>query len=271
MSMTNGVSFFDKSLCLFKDGAIATASTNPAAENLVLGSSKYYRWESAGSDDTTTETLVIIFPEAVSISRIFILGHNLKDFEITSTDGAFLNVASLDATGATGIEEAVFSRETAYYEFTPLETDNLTLTMRKTQVADEEKHVTQIIATNEIGTLRGFPNITDVGLNRNLVSDKTITGKYVIEKGHEVADFSMALNSYPHQEDLDILDGLHDRENPFLVWLCGGKPDNFRLKQRGWRLGDLYQMQVSGSSNNGYEKNVYKLGAKARYSFREVA
>lgn len=271
MSMTNGVSFFDKSLCLFKDGAIATASTNPAAENLVLGQDKYYRWESSGSDDSQTETITITFPNAVEISRLFVLGHNLKNFSITTADGSFLNVNSLDATGGTGISETAYNRSTAYYEFTPVTLNDLTITMNTTQTVDAEKFVTQIIATNEIGTLRGFPNVSEIGIDRNLIKDKSITGRSIIEKGHEVVGFSMSLNSYPHQEDIDILDALHNRENPFLVWLCGGKPDNFRLKQRGWRLEDVYQMQVAGAIANGYEKNVYTLGARARYSFEEVA
>lgn len=271
MSLTGGVSFYDKSKILLKDGASAAASSNTPAQNYVLGNDKYHRWESSGSDDTTQETLTITFPQATEISRIFVLNHNLKAFEITSSDGSFTNVSSLDASGLTGISETAFDKKVAYYEFDSITVDDLTLTMDTTQVADAEKYVGQIIATNEIGTLEGFPDVSGVGLDKNLIKDKTINGKGIIEKGYEVSDFLMRLNSYPIQADIDILDALHDRENPFLVWLCGGKPDNFRLKQRGWRLEDLYQMQVSDSIQNGYNKNVYSLGVSGRYSFEEVA
>ena len=206
MSLSGGISFFDKSKCLFKDGASAVASSNGDAQNLCLGQNKYYRWESSGSDDTTTETLAITFPSAVSVSRIFLLGHNLKNFSITSADGSFSNVTSLDATGGSGISETTYSRSMAYYEFDAITLDDLTLTMNTTQTADEEKYVTQIIATNELGTLAGFPTVPGVDIDRNLNADQVITGQRIIEKGFEVAGFNMSLLNYPYQADVDVLD-----------------------------------------------------------------
>lgn len=270
MNKQGGVSFFDKSLCLFKDGATATATSNTAARNFPLGTNKYYQWESAGSDDSTTETISISLPSVKSVSRIFVLGHNLKDFSITSPDGSFTNVTSLDGEGITGISETSYSRNMAYYEFDSIDLDQISLVMNTTQSADDEKTVNQIILTNEIGSLKGFPAITNVTIDKNLIKDKTITGRSIIEKGFEVADFSMRLTNYPYQSDIDILDLLHERENPFLVWLCGGKPDNFRIKQRGWRLEDVYQMQIDSDLRNGYQNNVYSLGATGRYGFEEV-
>lgn len=270
MSLTGGVSFYDKSLNLFKDGITAVASTNTAAQNLPLGTNKFLRWESIGSDDTTTETLVLSFPSAVSISRIFLLGHNLKNFSITSADGSFSNVTSLDGTGLSGISETAYNRSMAYYEFDALSLDDLTVTMDTTQTADEQKHLTQIICTNEIGTLLGFPVVPSVRISRNLTKDKTITGRSIIEKGYESHSFDMRLNNYPYQADIDILDSLHNREDPFLVWLCGGVIDNFRIQQRGWKLEDLLQMQINEDMQNGYEKNVYSLGVTGRYSYEEV-
>jgi hypothetical protein len=270
MSLSGGISFFDRSLSLFKDGITAVASSNTAAQNLALGSNQYLRWESNGSDDTTQETLTLTFPNTVSVSRIFILGHNLKNFSITSNDGSFTNVNSLDGTGLTGISETAYNRETAYYEFDAVSLDDLILTMDTTQTADEEKHVTQIIVTNELGTLAGFPELTNVQISRNPTRDKTITGRSIIEKSYEARSFNLRLLNYPYQADVDILDSLHEREKSFLVWLCGGKPDNFRIKQRGWKLGDLMPMQIDNNLQNGYEKNVYSLGVTGRYSFEEV-
>lgn len=270
MSLGGGVTFFDNSLSLFENGITAAASSNTAAQNLCLGFNPYYRWESSGSDDSTTETLVITFPSPVSISRLILLDHNLKEFTVTTTAGSFSNVIGLDPTGASAISETDYDRNTAYYEFSPITVSNLTLTMEKTQIVDQEKFIGQIIATNELGTLRGFPDITAVGIDRDITKDKTLSGKYIIQKGYEQRSFSMRLINYPYQDDLDLLDSLHVRENPFLVWLCGGKPDTFKLKQRGWRINDIIKMQVDSSLQNGYEKNVYTLGATGRYSFEEV-
>jgi len=270
MSLSGGISFFDKSLSLFKDGVTAAASSNTAAQNLALGSNKYYRWESAGSNDATTETLVLTFPASVSISRIFLMGHNLKNYTITSADGSFSNVKSLDASGLSGISETAYARSMSYYEFTPITINDLTITMNTTQTANAQKFLNQIICTNELGTLRGFPNLTAVSIDRNLIKDRTISGRSLIEKGVETAAFDLRLNNYPYQGDVDLLDALHNREKPFLAWLCGGKIDNFRIQQRGWKLEDVYQMQIDAALKNGYERNVYSLGVSGSYSFEEV-
>jgi hypothetical protein len=273
MSMTGGVSFFDKSQCLFKDGATCVASSNTAAQNLVLSNDKYYQWESSGSDDMTTETLTITLPVSTTFNRIFILGHNLKAFQISITGDTFANLSSEEGTATISsgdIDQTNCAKSTSYFEFDNVTGTEIVLTMDTTQTVDAEKYVGQVIVTTEIGTLTGFPNINDLKTDPNIIKDKTISGKYIIEKGAHVANFDMKLTTYPVQADIDILDSLFIREDPFLVWLCGGKTSNFRLTQRGWRLGDVYQMQVDSDLKNGFRSNVYALAVNQSYGFQEV-
>lgn len=272
MACKGGVKFFDKNLALFEDGARAVASSNEPVQNFILGTNRYYQWQSAGSDDGTTETITITFPQPTEISRLFILGHNLKNFNITSVPATTItNVTSIESsTPSTNIFASNIENSTSYYSFDPITVTGITITMFNTQIPDEQKKINQVVLTNEIGTLCGFPTISNVGIDRNLVKDSTITGRQIVEKGYEVASFDMRLVNYPYQDDIDILDSLHERERPFLTWLCGGIPDNFRIKQRGWRLEDLYQTQIDGDLRNGYERNVYSLGVTGRYNFQEV-
>jgi len=79
------------------------------------------------------------------------------------------------------------------------------------------------------------------------------------------------LNTYPGQADIDLLDSLHDRDVPFIVWANGGNPSGFRFSQRGWRLKDVYQMQTLGGASNGYANNIFIMGVDADYSFVEVS
>lgn len=273
MSLTGGVSFFDKSKCLFKDNATAVASSNIAAQNLCLGTNKNYQWESIGSDDVTTETITITLPASTTFNRIFILGHNLKAFQISVTGDTFANLLSEEATATISggdIDQTACAKTTSYFEFDSVTGTEVVLTMDTTQVVDAEKAVNQIILTTEIGTLIGFPMINGVNLDPNIDKDKTITGGTIIEKGAEYANFDMKLNTYPRQDDIDILNTVHSRQDPFLVWLCGGVPDNFRLQQPGWRLQDIYQMHTDARLKNGYRGNIYSSGVNQKYGFQEV-
>ncbi len=273
MSMTGGISFFEKNKILYADGSSAVASSNTAAQNLCLGTNKYFKWISSGSNDATTETLTITFASSVEISRIFIVNHNLKAFTVKYGAGAgsnFSGVTGMDSYSESKIQETIFARNTAYYEFTPVTTNRLILTMTTTQTANADKFVGQIIATNEIGTLTGFPKLSGVALDRNAQKEKAISGRLHVQKGYEAVNFDLDLSNYPYQTDIDILDGLHDGEDPFIVWLCGGVPDYFTLTQRGFRVEDVYQMQIDAQMRNSYEKNVYVMGAKQQYSFAEV-
>ena len=271
MSMTGGISFYDKNKALFDDGSTCVASTNTADQNLILGTNKYFKWESIGSDDVTTETLTITLPAAISISRIFLLDHNFKNFGIqygASLD--FANVLGLDSYSDNQILETGFARNTAYYEFDAVSTDTIIISMDTSQVVDAQKFLTQFILTNELGTLTGFPGMSGIRLDRNDRKDKAISGRLHIEKGYETASFSLSLKSCPVHADVDVLDSLHDRELPFLAWLNGGKPDQFRFNQRGFRLEDVYQVKVDKPANNSFNKNVYILGVNQSYSFTEV-
>ena len=273
MSMTGGISFFDKNRALFKDGASAVASSNTDDQNLILGQNKYYSWQSNGSDDMTTETITITLAAAISISRIFLVNHNFKAFQIQYDNGSptdFANVAGLDSYSGNSIDVTNFSRNTAYFEFDAVTTDTIIITVDTTQTVGAEKVLGQFIATNEIGTLTGYPVLNRVRSNRNIKRERSVTGRNHIQKGFEVASFDLNLQSYPLQADIDILDSLHQREDNFLVWLCGGKPDQFRLTQRGFLIDDIYEMQVTAPLENGYKDNVYRHGVQQKYNFEEA-
>ena len=274
MSMTGGISFFEQNKALFSKGALCVASSNVADENLILGTNKSYSWESIGSDDATPETLTITLDDPAEISRLFLIGHNFKSYKVEYWNGSafvdFAGVTGLYNYADTEINETAFVNDTSYYEFTPVTTQIIKITAYTTQIADEQKMLNQVIVTNEIGTLKGFPAMSGIKLDRNDQRDEAISGRVHIVRGYESAAFSLDLSTYPYQEDIDILDELHTLDTPFIAWLCGGKPEQFRLNQRGFRAKDVYQMKMSGTITNGFYQNIYILGAEQQYSFIEV-
>lgn len=278
MSLTGGISFFKRSKSLFKDGASAVASTGSSEASLVLGTNKFFKWSSVGSDDTTVETITISFPAAVQITRIFLADFNWKEFTVKygGVPSDFTNVVGIDGVLGGGIAETVFARDTAYYEFDAVTTDTIEITVTKTQVVDAEKTLVIFIATEELGTLIGFPPNKGIKLNRNEKSEKAISGRLSVEKSYETASIGLNPKSFAGrtdvigQADIDLMDSLHDSNVSFIVWANGGVPDQFRFIQRGWRLKDVYHMQTVKGTNNAYDKNVYVMGVNQKYNFVEV-
>lgn len=153
MSMTGGISFFDKSQCLYKDGSRVTASSNQEDANYAISMNRLYRWISVGSDDSTTETLVINFDSEKTFSRLWMGEHNLRHFFITYDSGQhFTNVKSLNGD-LSNINENQNALNASYYEFDQVTASRITITMYKTQVANEEKFLALALVTNELGTL----------------------------------------------------------------------------------------------------------------------
>lgn len=281
MSLSGGVTFFEQNQATLANGASVAASTNTNNANLMLGKEDFFKWQSAGSDDTTTETITITLSGSPTISRLFIIGHNMKDFEISVTGSSITGLnsgfnsrnngaAPLAVLSGGDIDQDDYDVDVSYYEFDAMTVDEIVITCLTTQIADAEKFISRIIATTEIGTLLGYPEIKGVQIDPNETVESTISGYDHIERGVDVARFNMTLKTHPYQADIDLLDTLFARAEPFLVWLCGGLPDQFRLQTRGWRAKDVYNMKMSGAADNGYKFNVYTLGAEQRFTFREV-
>lgn len=277
MAITGHIKFFDKSRCLEKDGATAVASSGTPSATYALDQNTDTVWRSSGSNDLTTETYTFTF-EVQEISRLFIKRMNLKGFtvkyDVSGVWTDFTSVFGLDGSKA-NISETAFADNTAYYEFAPVTTGSVQITMTTTQVADQEKYFSEVIVTNEIGTFLGFPLTKDIEITRNNRSKKTLSGLYSIQKSIEVASFDIQFKDYPstavYNADMDLIMNLHDREEPFLVWLCGGKRGNsfFKYTLRGFRLQDIYQMQVSKAYKLGYTHNIYSAQVNAKVELEQ--
>jgi len=272
MSLTGGISFYKRNKASFEDGSTAVASTGSAEASLILGTNKFFQWSSVGSDDTTVETITITMPAAVAITRIFLGDHNWKEFTVKYDGGTeFTTVVGIDGALGGGIAETVFARDTAYYEFDSVTATTIEITVTKTQIVDAEKTLILFIATEELGTLVGYPQNKGVALSRNEKVERAIPGRMHVEKSYESARMDLLLKTYPGQADIDLMDTVHDLNVPFIVWANGGVPGNFRFSQRGWRLKDIYQMQTVKGAINAYDRNVYIMGVNQKFSFVEVA
>lgn len=264
MAISGGIKFFKQSK-IIDATASAPISGNASVSALLNGNHETF-YRSVSSSDVVTEEITITSAEPKTIDRLFIRDTNLKDFnvmyDVSGTWTHFASVLDIDASRA-NITRTDFSEDTYYAEFTSVTTSAIRIQATKTQVANAQKFINQAIVTEELSTMVGYPEIKSIILDRGSRVKKTISNKYSVQKSLEGKAYKIAMKRYPsvstYNVDIDAVLDLHDSEDPFLVWLCGGRfgPTFFRYTLRGFRLKDIIQMQVRRSINLSYLDNIY--------------
>lgn len=272
MAITGSAKFLEKNKALAADGATVVVSSGSGTGESALDLNPLTFWRSVGSDDTTTETFVVTFSGTVTIDRILLVDINFKDFtvkyDVSGTPTDFTSVVGLDGSLGGGIAETAFADNTAYYEFDSVSTTKVTVSVTKTQVVDAQKYMSQFIATTELGTLTGFPQIERVVRSRNSRVKRMLSGRSLVEKSLESAMYTINFQDYPagFSSDIDLVYTLFDSEKPFLTWLCGGVrgTSNFKYTLRGFRLKDIIQTQITNDIPTFYRSNVTTLPVNLR-------
>jgi hypothetical protein len=266
MSITGGVKFFDESQFVYGDSGVSiTATTGNLIAHHALDRNPATSWQSVGSDDTITEELIWVFPPK-TLTRLIFRNINWKEFNVKYllsgvwTD--FAGVSGLDGSKA-NISETAFADDTAYYEFNSVAgVTSIRAQVKKTQVANEQKYVFQILGFTELGTLQGFPDISPWNFSLNQRSKKMLSGKHLITPGEDTFAVRMGFQAYPasYEDDLDLLFTLFRRRRPFNIWLCGGRRGDtyFKYQAEGMRLQDIYQVMIDSDLSPGFRKNHYR-------------
>lgn len=272
--ISGAAKFFEQNFALFRDGGTADASSNADAARFILDISRYTQWESIGSNDLTTETIIVNLKSAKLVDRLFLIDMNFKEFNIKYDNGSgyvdFSNVVGVNGAESSTISETDFEFDTAYYQFDPVTTSRFQITCNKSQVENAQKFLSQFIATKELGTFEGFPRIQPSS-TRNETKAKALSRRLVVQKTYETNKIKITFKTHPFQNDLDIVEELFNREETFLVYPCGARSGSiyFKVDQMNWRLKDIYNMQLTGGLKNEFEKGVYTLGFNKSITLEE--
>lgn len=267
MSITGGIKFFKESK--IKDATAESSVSGNASVASLLNNNRETFWRSSGSNDSTTEIITVTFAEDKAIDRIALVNTNAKNFNITydvsGTWTAFANVVGIDGA-ETGINITGHAQDTAYYEFDSVTTGSIKIEIDTTQTVDAEKFINHVICTEELGTYVGYPSIDKLQLDRNQKNKATLNGRFSVQKSLETMAFKLKFMDYPvkaaYNADIDLCLTLMDSEDPFIVWLCGGRygTDYFKYTLPGFRLKDMIQMQIGKAYTLSYSKNTYTNG-----------
>lgn len=295
ITIETGIYFFSDSKALARDGVSCVASSNTNAQNYILNPDKAFSWQSSGSDDDTTETLTITFAQTSNIDSLFLVNHNFKDFKITYNGGSdFSSVKTVNFYGygvltdengdvladengnlfsdgltspfqveAHEINVVDYDQNTSYFEFDAVDVDTIEIEAYNTQTADEEKSLNIFYATSQIGNFSNSglsQNSPGIDYNNRVYTN--INNKQFITKGKQSFSASVRLPYVFTQADIDLVESLLEREENFIMWLCGGKygSEYFRFNAKPYRLEDVYRVQNTRNSAPNFYQNSYFTG-----------
>jgi hypothetical protein len=275
--ISGGVKFFSRSQCLVQDGTTVNASSGDASSDRCIDRNPVSYWRSVLSDDTVTDWLEIVFTDDQTFDRLFLQDHNFKSYNVQWFSAGswvdFTGVVGIDGSQS-GISETTYDRDTSYYEFDSVTTTQIRIQATTTQIADQQKYLAQAIVCTELGTLEGYPDISGTELNRQLRSEKTLSGRLLVQKSDEVFEVDLLFKNYPArlEADIDLMFQLHDLDETFLIWLCGGRDGApyFRKQLRGYRLRDIIPVQVVASIKPIYSNNVFINSVNFSMQFKEA-
>lgn len=269
--MAEQIYFFKKNyIDLTFDGVTITV-TDTVASNKGQDFVDYIRnrknssaWLTTGSTDAANTTLEVDWGSSKELNSIILIGHNFKAFTVQYWTG----VAWADFS--TAIAETTNTAETNYYSFDSVNTTKIQIIITGTQVADADKILKQLIATDEIGQLNGWPVIKRPTASTNKSISRSLSGKVYVAEGIGAFSCQLTVENWNNDADLTIIETVYEAGEGVHVWLCGGDEDQFSSKRVGYRLEDLYFMRPTDEYRPEFFRGLYQTGIKFQMKLEEA-
>ena len=252
--MSQQIIFFEKSKCDYSDSNVtATADQGNATADKVLNRSNNSAWLTSGSVDSDDPYLEIDMVNERDMTDILLIGHNFKEYTLQRWNG------SSYVDFSTPINETSNTKETTHHTFDQVSSSKIKLIVGATMTADDDKILRQLIITEQIGQLAGWPTI-DPTLSRNKKASKALSGKYSIKENIGARKEKLKVKVLNSDADLTIIENLYYANVGFLYWPCGGDEDQFDSARIGYRLEDIYLMKTSDEWKPKYFRGMYNRG-----------
>lgn len=265
-----GIKFFKKNI-LDLDNKLPVFSVNDSVGNsgflfvdLMRNRDNTSGWMTTGSSDAGNTTMVINFGEAREFDRVLIVGTNIKSYTLKYWNGSsFVDFsAPIDVTDN--------DKSTILIEFGSLqEYQQLELVIRGTQVPNEDKYIQQLIFTEVLGEFSFQPEINP-RFSRSRKSTEYISGKVMVTKSVGGFLCDVKFSSITGNQDLTLIEKLFNYYGGFLVWPCGGDISQYPTVREGYRLEDIFLMDLLNDYEPSWRDGHYKHGMPVNLKLAEV-
>lgn len=196
---------------------ITVNSNTSTASNLFNTDPFYQFYSDSFNNDLTTTTILISFDATTLISRIALIDTNAKEFRLFY-NGSTANTFGLTTTGSTTTSYWTGNAdENIYLRTTPVYVTSVSLDIKKTQTADQEKRVGAMVISDLYSALTLIPNAAGY--------DPRITPKQIV---HTLSDGGTRVHNVRKKWSLDLkldyidttqrtnLKTIYDLQTPFI-------------------------------------------------------
>ena len=221
-------------------------------------------WITTGSSDAGTTTIDINMGSSFAIDTIMLIGNNWKSYTITYFDGATYSAFP------TAISETTNTAENNRHQFASTSCQLIKIIINETQVADADKILKQLIITEELGQLDGWPMIKKPTHSTNKRRSKMLSGKTNLVESVGAFSCELSVENWKSDSDLIIIENIYSSFDGVLVQLNGFDEDQFSSKRIGYRNQDCYLMKPSDSYTPEWASGLYTTGLKIKIKLEEV-
>ncbi|MCA9313158.1 discoidin domain-containing protein [Candidatus Saccharibacteria bacterium] len=222
------------------------------------------RWQTTGSNDAANTQIDIDFGEERDIDRIILVLHNFDSYTIQYYNGSTYTDFS------TAINVSSGTATTTEHSFNSVTTQLIRIIITATQVTDDDKDLAQLIITESIGQLTGWPQIKKPEYSFNKSEVKMLSGKSFISRQRGNFSMSMSVVNYNVDADIAIFEEIYQSIFGVLVWANAGDNTQFARNNLGFREQDIFLMLPTDEYRPEHYKYCYQLGIKFDIKFTEV-
>lgn len=265
------IKFFKKNILDLTNPLVTVTVTDSVATNngqsfvnLMRNRNNNSGWSTTASTDAANTTLVFDFGEDRTFDSIHLIKHNLKAFTLKYWNGsAWTNFS-------TAIAETTNVLTTNYYNFNSVSGSKLQLIITAAQTLDADKYINQVIASEIIGTMQDEPEIQPQW-DKDRVVTKFLSGKNFVAKSVGGFNCTIKKKSVSNSNDLTLAETLFHSYEGFLVWICGGDTSQMETIREGYRLEDIFFMDVANEYSPEWIESRFYNGMPLNLKLVEVA
>lgn len=271
--MAKGLRFFGTDFNENSFGNDVTVSSASDKYKFMFDGLKDTKWISDGEDSDGNEVSVeVLFgntlrPNTRVIDSFYIHETNIEDLEIQYYTGSAW--ATLNSSVAT-ILKSDDNRNIFVQSNTELTVQKIKLVGSDTLTPNEEKEITLFMAFLEAGQFEYFPDFTP---KRDVTQSKfkTSDGRNIVIDRGECFEAKIKFESHVNQNDIDLIEELLSRKEPFFIWPCGGDESIFEYSFYPYRFRDIFKVSADGDNAPKVTKNYYKAGYNNTVNLVEVS
>lgn len=149
--------------------------------------------------------------------------------------------------------------------------NNIQVTADRTTNPNNEKEIGNIYLFEDIGSLNIPPSDIKPKYNKTQIKHKLENGKdFIINKGGSLWEISFKFKAHVGSGDVELLDILMERNDPFFIWLNDNNDDIMRQKISPFKFAEVKKVLIDKGNNPSFYKNLFFSGFNDAIKFIEV-